>query len=99
MIGVWRGLKIAIFERFSVPYSVAFPHKHVVHVNRDPNIAGSIGYIFIDIFIYDEVIGFLIPILDIVNTRSFNRRKIKFNIVIFKIIAPGLNVASECFSR
>src|SRR5690606_10655032 len=77
MICVWWSLSIPFFKWLPMPYSITFSYEHMVHMNRDPIIASSIGNFIINTVIYKKVIGFNIPILYIVNTWSGHRRKVK----------------------
>jgi hypothetical protein len=60
----------------------------VVHVDRYPYIGGGIGNLVIDAFVDDEVVGFGISVLDIVDTWLFNGGEVEFHIIIFIIGSP-----------
>ena len=90
MIALWC-LKIAFFEGLTVPGAIAFVHIHVVHVDRHPHIGSGISDLVIDMLVDEEVVSLCLSILDIVDTRCLDCRKVKFHIIIFKVRAPRLD--------
>ena len=67
-----RGLQIPFLERFTVPNPITLVHRYMVHVNRNPDIGGGIGNLIVHMLIDKEIIGLLLPILNIINTRLTN---------------------------
>ena len=65
----WRSLQVALLERFTVPYTIALIHRHVVHVNRNPDISGGIRYLVIYVVVNQEIVGLDISVLNIINAR------------------------------
>ena len=69
VIGVGRSLEIPFLKGFTMPHPVSLIDGHVIHMNGDPDIAGGIGDLIVDVVFDDKVVCFNIAILNIVNTR------------------------------
>jgi hypothetical protein len=95
VIAVWWSLPIAFLERLAMPYPVSLVYEHMIHMYRDPYIAGSVGDLIVNVFFYYKVICFKGTILNIIYTRGINSRKIEFYIVVFIIVSPGYYFATE----
>src|SRR5690606_34482925 len=74
---------------------IALLYEHMVHVDRNPNIASSVRDFIINSIVYDEIIGFMIPVLDIIYSRRIHRCEIELHIMVFVIITPRGNVSCE----
>ena len=82
-----RSLNITLFERFAVPNSVTLVNGDVVHVNRNPHIAGGIGDFVVNVVVDNKVVALSITILNVIDTGSVNLREIKLYIIILEICA------------
>ena len=93
MVGVRRCLAVAFLERFSMPYAVTLVDEHMIHVDRDPDVACCVGYLVVDVVVYDEVVGPGITILDIVYSRLCQLRKVEPVVIVLVIVAPVPDLA------
>ena len=93
----WRSLQITFLEWLSMPCAITFGNVHVIHVDRNPHIRSRIGYLVINMLVNKEVIRLGISILNIINTRLVDARKVELHIIILKIITPCLDIALESF--
>ena len=62
-------LQIALFERFSMPGTIAFSDVHVVHVDGHPDVGGGISNLVVDMFVDEEIVSLGMAILDVVDAR------------------------------
>src|SRR5690625_5242647 len=99
VVRVGRRLPVTFPERLAVPDAIPLPHEHVVHMDGNPYVARGIGDGVIYIIIDDEVVGLMIAVLDVVDARRVDRREVEPHVVILKVVAPGIDVASEYFGR
>src|SRR5690554_228789 len=81
-------LTIAFLEGLTVPYSVGFTNKHMVHVDRNPDITCGICDPVIYIVRNDKVACSMFTILDIINSGLFYGGEIKLSIMILEVITP-----------
>ena len=95
----WRSLQITFLEWLSMPCAIPFGNIHVIHVYRYPHIRSSIGYLVIHTLVNKEVICLGISILNIIDTRLVDARKVELHIIILKITAPCLDIALESLFR
>jgi len=95
VVSVWRSLEITFSERLAMPDPVCLVYEHMIHVYRNPYIGRGIGNPVVNALLNQEVICPVLPILNIVNTRGRDRRKIEFHIVVLEIVTPGSDIAAE----
>ena len=95
VVGMGRRLQIALLEGFAVPDAIAFVDRHMIHVDRNPDIAGGIGNAVIHVLADDEIVGADVPVAQEINARFLHGREVEFGVVILEIIAPGLDRAGE----
>ena len=79
-----------------MPSPITFRHIHVVHVDGNPYISGGVGYLVIDMWVDEEVVGAGVAILDIVHSRLADGGEIELHIVVLEIGSPRLDVAAIC---
>ncbi len=99
VVGIGRCLPVSLLEGFTVPHPVGLVHVHVIHMYRNPYIAGGIGNLVVYILFNDKVIGDAVAVTDIVNTGGVDRGKIELHIVVLEIIAPGSDLTGEYLCR
>ena len=99
VVGICRCLEISLLERLAMPYTISLFHMHVIHVNRNPHIGGSVSNLVIDGGIDDEVVGLHITVLDVIYARLPEVREIKLGIVVFVVRSPHGHLSGECLGR
>ena len=95
MVGIGGSLEITLLERLSVPDPVAFVDGHVVHVDRDPYVAGGVGDLVIDTVVYKEVHGLGVAVLDVIDTGLLDFAEVELDVVVFEIGTPLGDLAGE----
>ena len=67
MVSVSWCLTVSLSERLAVPYAITLVYVHMVHMDRDPDVACSVCDLLVNIVVDDEVVCLCLTILDIVN--------------------------------
>ena len=95
MVGVGRSLQVALLEGLPVPDPVGLVDRHMVHVDRDPDIAGRVRDAVVDIVPDDEVVGLDVTVGQVIHARFLHGREIEAGITVLEIIAPDLDGTGE----
>ena len=95
MVGVRRSLEITLLERLAVPEPIAFINRHVVHVHRNPDIAGRDRNPVIHRRIDDEILCLHLPIAQEIDALLPDLGEVELGIIIFEIRAPFLHRTGE----
>ena len=88
VVGAGRSLEIALLERLAVPYAVCLVDIHVVHVDRDPHVAGGVGDLVVDAVVDDEVVRMHVAVLDEVYAGLGHVGEVELHIVVLVVGAP-----------
>ena len=68
MVALWC-LQITFLERFAVPCAVSLVNIHMVHMYRHPHVGSGIGYLVVDMVVYQEIVGLCVTIFNIIDAR------------------------------
>ena len=72
VICVWRSLEITFLKRLAVPHPVSLVYEHVIHMYWDPNIAGGVSDLIVNLTFYYKVVCSNVAILNIIYTGGVN---------------------------
>ena len=92
-----RSLQITLLERLSVPDAVCLVHHHVVHVDRNPHVAGGHRNFVVYAGIYNEIVGLPIPVADEIHAGLLHGREVEAGVIILIERSPHLHLAGKDF--
>ena len=95
VVRIGRSLEITLLERLTVPDAVAFVDHHMIHVDRNPDVARGVGDAVQDIAADDEIVGLDVAVLDEVHARLLQVAEVELHVVVLVEAAPGLHRAGE----
>ena len=90
-----RGLQVTLLERLAVPEAVGLVDRHVVHMDRDPDVARRHGDLVIDGRVDDEVPRADVAVLEEIDAGLGELGEVELRVVVFEEIAPQLDRTGE----
>ena len=96
VVGGGGSLEITLLEGFAVPDAVAFVDRDVVHMDRDPDVAGGICHPVIYGAVDNEVAGLVVAVLDVVDAGLADGSEVELEVLVLVVVAPEFGLAGEC---
>ena len=92
-------LQVTLLERFAVPEAVGLVDRHVVHVDRDPDVARRHGNLVIDGRVDDEVPGLDVAVFQEIDAGLLQGGEIELGVVVLVELAPDFHGTGEGLLR
>ena len=95
VVCIWRRLEITLLERLAVPYPICLVHKHMIHMDRHPDVRSGIGNLVIHLISDYEIVGLHISVLQEINSRLVQLAEVELHIIVFIVRSPRAYFPSE----